>query len=396
MSKTQQTEAPAETRENDPVQNGADAESSRTIRPPRLQADLDRFRDLALRSQADFDNYKKRAAREKEEAIKYANSSLLERLIAIIDNFELGLSAARGEGENSPIYSGMSMVLKQLTDFLADNGLAADRRRRPEVRPESARSDRARAERRRRRRHRHSPDAPRLSAEGPPAAAVERRRFERRCEVTTLGSARSLHPVSIASILEHDYELEPWPPQKRDYYEVLAVTPRRDGRRDQALVSQARGQVSPGQKPGRHARGGEIQGTRRSLRRPHGCEQARRLRSLWPRRLCAGHGRRRRGGGFHDPFDIFREVFGGAAAAAVAAAEFSRRSSAAARRSIAKGGSAAPICVTTCRSRSRKRPSAWRRRSKSASSTPARSATAKAPRPARARSIARPAAAAAR
>ena len=88
-----------------------------------LQADLDRFRDLALRSQADFDNFKKRAAREKEDAIKYANSSLLERLIAIVDNFELGLSAARGEGEASPIYSGMSMVLKQLTDFLSDNGL---------------------------------------------------------------------------------------------------------------------------------------------------------------------------------------------------------------------------------------------------------------------------------
>ena len=88
-----------------------------------LQADLDRFRDLALRSQADFDNYKKRSTREKEEAIKYANSSLLEKLIAIIDNFELGLSAAREEGEKSPIYSGMSMVLKQLTDFLAENGL---------------------------------------------------------------------------------------------------------------------------------------------------------------------------------------------------------------------------------------------------------------------------------
>jgi len=88
-----------------------------------LQADLDRFRDLALRSQADFDNFKKRAAREKEEAIKYANSSLLERLIAIVDNFELGLAAAKSEGENSPVYSGMSMVLKQLTDFLTDNGL---------------------------------------------------------------------------------------------------------------------------------------------------------------------------------------------------------------------------------------------------------------------------------
>src|SRR5437588_12267642 len=88
-----------------------------------LQADLDRFRDLALRSQADFENYKKRCAREKEEAIKYANSSLLERLVAIVDNFELGLSAARGEGEDSPIYSGMRLVLKQLNDFLAENGL---------------------------------------------------------------------------------------------------------------------------------------------------------------------------------------------------------------------------------------------------------------------------------
>ncbi|HEX8898376.1 MAG TPA: nucleotide exchange factor GrpE [Chthoniobacterales bacterium] len=88
-----------------------------------LQADLDRFRDLALRSQADFENYKKRAAREKDEAIKYANSSLLEKLIAIVDNFELGLEAARAEGEKSPIFSGMSMVLKQLMDFLADSGL---------------------------------------------------------------------------------------------------------------------------------------------------------------------------------------------------------------------------------------------------------------------------------
>ena len=88
-----------------------------------LQADLDRFRDLALRSQADFENYKKRSAREKEEAIKYANSSLLERLVGIIDNFELGLAAAKEQGADSPIYSGMVLVQKQLSDLLAENGL---------------------------------------------------------------------------------------------------------------------------------------------------------------------------------------------------------------------------------------------------------------------------------
>jgi len=89
----------------------------------RLQSDLDRFRDLAMRSQADFENYKKRCAREKEEAIKYANKDLLDRLISIVDHFELGLEAARAEGEKSPIYSGMSLVLKQLQDFLVENGL---------------------------------------------------------------------------------------------------------------------------------------------------------------------------------------------------------------------------------------------------------------------------------
>jgi molecular chaperone GrpE len=101
-----------------------DAERSEPEDPTaRLQTDLDRFRDLALRSQADFENYKKRAAREKEEAIKYANRSLLERLVAIVDNFELGLEAAKGEGERSPVYSGMTLVLKQLNDFLTENGL---------------------------------------------------------------------------------------------------------------------------------------------------------------------------------------------------------------------------------------------------------------------------------
>ena len=122
MKKTEPTET-ADKADAVPVEIRDGVEDENDDGTFSLQADLDRFRDLALRSQADFDNFKKRAAREKEEAMKYANSSLLERLIAIVDNFELGLSAAREEGGKSPIFSGMSMVLKQLTDFLAENGL---------------------------------------------------------------------------------------------------------------------------------------------------------------------------------------------------------------------------------------------------------------------------------
>jgi len=112
--------------QNDKGQPAATAESTPDTTEDgaftQLQADLERFRDLALRSQADFDNFRKRSTREKEDALKYANSSLLERLIPIIDNFELGLAAA-GSAENSPILAGMSMVARQLNDFLAEFGV---------------------------------------------------------------------------------------------------------------------------------------------------------------------------------------------------------------------------------------------------------------------------------
>src|SRR5207248_11082640 len=71
----------------------------------------------------DVSKYKKRAARERDEGIKYAYRSLLRRLVPIVDNLEFALSAAREESEHSPIYFGMNMVLKQLSEFLTDSGL---------------------------------------------------------------------------------------------------------------------------------------------------------------------------------------------------------------------------------------------------------------------------------
>jgi len=108
----------------------ATAEAPAEAQPPeavteesQLKADLERFKDLALRSQADFDNFRKRAARDKEDAVKYANASFLERLIPILDNFELGLTAARSNAADSPILQGMDMVARQLNDFLTGTGV---------------------------------------------------------------------------------------------------------------------------------------------------------------------------------------------------------------------------------------------------------------------------------
>lgn len=92
---------------------------------PDFQAEAARFKDLALRAQADLDNYRKRATREKEESIRYANSSLLEKLLPVLDNFELGLEAARSATDTASIVQGMSMVESQLQEFLKSQGVEA-------------------------------------------------------------------------------------------------------------------------------------------------------------------------------------------------------------------------------------------------------------------------------
>lgn len=91
---------------------------------PDPLAEVERWKDVAARATADLDNYRKRIAREKLEAIQYANRGLLEQLLPIIDNFEMGLKAAESSGGGgSVILQGMAMVRKQLEDFLAEQGV---------------------------------------------------------------------------------------------------------------------------------------------------------------------------------------------------------------------------------------------------------------------------------
>jgi molecular chaperone GrpE len=87
-----------------------------------LEADVLKWKELAVRTAADLDNFRKRSAREREEAIRYANQGLLEDLLPVIDNFEMGMLAA-AQDKSSMIYIGMDMVRRQLNDFLSNQGV---------------------------------------------------------------------------------------------------------------------------------------------------------------------------------------------------------------------------------------------------------------------------------
>jgi molecular chaperone GrpE len=78
-----------------------------------------------VRTTADFDNFRKRAAREKQEAIKYANESLLQKLVPVLEHLDMALAAAPvvGPQPGHSLQAGVSMISQQLKNVLAESGL---------------------------------------------------------------------------------------------------------------------------------------------------------------------------------------------------------------------------------------------------------------------------------
>ena len=122
---TQQAPSSADAAAADAFEARESAPASETSSDPAatLQSEMERWRDLAYRSQAELDNFRKRVAREQQETRAYANADLLRSLIPIMDNFAMGLDAARAESEKSIVFMGMTMVHKQIEDFLRDMGV---------------------------------------------------------------------------------------------------------------------------------------------------------------------------------------------------------------------------------------------------------------------------------
>ncbi|MCS1410498.1 MAG: Protein GrpE [Verrucomicrobia subdivision 3 bacterium] len=83
--------------------------------------------DRLLRLTAEFDNFKKRAARDRQEAIKYANESILEKLLPTLDNFDMAMLAVKNANAQADsldsLKQGISMVFKQLKDVIKESGM---------------------------------------------------------------------------------------------------------------------------------------------------------------------------------------------------------------------------------------------------------------------------------
>lgn len=83
-----------------------------------LEAQIEQMKKDALYKAAENDNWRKRMLQQKEDAVAYANESLLSDLLDSLDNFDRTLDAAKDVKEAKPIVDGIKLTNKSLVSML--------------------------------------------------------------------------------------------------------------------------------------------------------------------------------------------------------------------------------------------------------------------------------------
>ncbi len=86
-----------------------------------LEETIAKMREDDLRRAADTENYKKRLRADKENAVKYANESLISDLLEPLDNFSRAIDAAESSDDTEAFKKGVIMVKDHLLQILKQN-----------------------------------------------------------------------------------------------------------------------------------------------------------------------------------------------------------------------------------------------------------------------------------
>lgn len=111
-------------------QVGAAPASETVEEPPDVIPDIDAVRSEAAdyldhlrRLQAEFDNYRKRVLKEQTDAVERAAAPVMQRLLEVLDDFELALMSANDKPNFDRFLHGVELVYAKLADTLKAEGL---------------------------------------------------------------------------------------------------------------------------------------------------------------------------------------------------------------------------------------------------------------------------------
>jgi len=117
--------------------DGAEKELSPEEKIAALEKEIADLKTQALYKAAENDNWRKRMMQQKDEAVAYANASLLGDLLDSLDNFDRTLDAAKDAKDAKSIADGIKMINKSLVKMLEDKyGLVSYGKEGDEFNPE--------------------------------------------------------------------------------------------------------------------------------------------------------------------------------------------------------------------------------------------------------------------
>ena len=116
--------APADQAEAAPAPETLDQEGpdvTRDVDAARLEAA--EYLDHLRRLQAEFDNYRKRVLKEQTDAVERAAAPVMQRLLEVLDDFELALMSANDKPDFDRFLHGVELVYAKLAETLKAEGL---------------------------------------------------------------------------------------------------------------------------------------------------------------------------------------------------------------------------------------------------------------------------------
>ena len=84
---------------------------------------IEELTDRLTRQMAEFDNFRKRTDKEKSQMYEIGAKDIIDKILPVVDNFERGLGAVKGEEKEDPFIQGMEKVYKQLMTTLESAGV---------------------------------------------------------------------------------------------------------------------------------------------------------------------------------------------------------------------------------------------------------------------------------
>lgn len=110
--------------ESDSGTSAVEEEKKNNVSPEEkiaaLEKEIEDLKKAALYKAAENDNWRKRMIQQKDDAVSYANASLLGDLLESLDNFDRTLDAAKDAKDVKSMVDGIKMINKNLVKMLEE------------------------------------------------------------------------------------------------------------------------------------------------------------------------------------------------------------------------------------------------------------------------------------